>query len=214
MRQFFDTVYNMKDVLFSVQRIDPSTVGVQMKQAQLYPERKRRIAAMKRKEAIAASLLGDWIARKLASELTCLEMDMLTVIEGEHKKPLLSGAEAEISIAHSGDYAAAAAAKRPVGIDLERVRPLPNTVLLRMCSPAELHWVNAHPEKSLYRFFRLWTMKEAFGKMLGIGIFSSRQFYARFVEDTLIELYPDCLFLFPEAPEGYMLSICVQRSKA
>lgn len=203
--------FPMKDLLFEIKRIESSDLPRALENIDLQQERQRRIAAKKRKESIAASLLGDWTARELAAELTHKKPEALLVLDGKHGKPQLSGAEAEISIAHSGEYAAAAAAKRPVGIDLERMRPVLRTLALRVCSPEEQAWIHAVPDQYLIRFFRLWTMKEAYGKMLGIGIFAPRRFYARFVQGELIELYPDCLFLFPEAPEGYAVSICIAR---
>ena len=203
----------MKDLIYEVKMFTTADLSEQLSHAHLQTERQRRIAGMKRKEAIAASLLGDWLARRLAGELIGCDAEELLVCEGENGKPYLRGGEAEISISHSGLYSAAAAARRPVGIDLERTRPLPKSVALRICSPEELRWVYARTELALSRFFRLWTMKEAYGKMQGTGIFSSQQFHARFVEDTLLELYPDCLFFFPEAPAGYTLSVCLHRAQ-
>ena len=213
---FFPAVcycFCMKDLLYDVIKIDSASLSEPLSTTGLQSDRQRRIAGMKRKEAISASLHGDWLARKLAAELVQCQPNDLLILDGEHGKPYLSGAEAEISISHSGAYSAAAAAFRPVGIDLERTRPLPKSVALRICSPEELHWVYAHTQLALSRFLRLWTMKEAYGKMLGVGIFSSQQFNASFVGETLIELYPDCLFLFPAAPEGYTLTVCIQREK-
>ena len=203
----------MKDVLFLVRTVDPSCIEAQLLGTRLHPERRRRIAALRRKEAIAASLLGDHLARELAAELCSCDPQTLLVEDGRYGKPRLLGADAEISIAHSGIYAAAAAARRPVGIDLEMRRPVSRSIPMRMFSREEQTWLNQAPEQYLDRFFRLWTMKEAYGKMTGFGIFSSRQFYARFVKDELLELYPDCLFHFPAAPEGYYLSICVERER-
>ena len=201
----------MKDVRFEIQPINSPDIADQINSAYLQPEREKRIIAMKRREAIAASLTGDWLARKLASELITCSPKELQISEGEFGKPQLLGRQVEISITHSGAYAAAAAAKRAIGIDLERLRPLPQTTILRVCSPEELNWVQSMPEKLLPRFFRLWTMKEAYGKMRGVGIFAGQRFNARFVEGQLIELYPDCLFLFPDAPDGYCLTLCIAR---
>ena len=203
----------MKDVIYRVRAVNAADIADQFRDAPLQPDRRQRIAALSRKEAIAASLLGDLLARELAAELCCCDPNELLVEDGQYGKPRLVGADAEISIAHSGDYAAAAAAKRPVGIDLERRRPVSRSIPMRMFSKDEQAWLDKAPEKFLDRFFRLWTMKEAYGKMRGYGIFSSKQFYARFVQDELLILYPDCLFQFPAAPDGYYLSLCAERER-
>ena len=199
----------MKNVLFRLEKVNAADGEPDLDS--LYSEKRKRVAAFSRKDAIAASVLGDHLARALAAELVRCDPDTLVIEDGKYGKPVLRNGAAEISIAHSGTYAAAAAALRPVGIDLERHRPLTNAVLYRLCTPEELAWVRREPSLTLPRFFRLWTMKEAYGKMLGLGIFTSRRFAARFSGDTLLELYPDCLFLLPDAPEGYSLSLCVTR---
>ncbi len=201
----------MKDVRFEIRPVYADAIESKFSTAHLQPEKARRIAAMKRKEAIAASLLGDWLARKNAAELLDCDPADLQITDGENGKPQIVGSGIHISITHSGGYAAAAAARRAIGIDLERQRPLPKTMFLRICSPEELDWVQMVPELTISRFSRLWTMKEAYGKMRGIGIFTNRRFSARFVNGQLIELYPDCLFLFPDAPEGYSATICLER---
>lgn len=203
----------MKDVLYKFCEFNSGDIDVQMQQAHLHPVRRKRIAALSRKESIAASLLGDHLARELAAELCCCDPLKLLVVEGQYGKPELQGADAEISIAHSGIYAAAAAAKRPVGIDLEKRRPVSHSIPMRLFSCEEQAWLDQAHDDYLDRFFRLWTMKEAYGKMRGFGIFSSKQFNARFVQDELLVLYPDCLFQFPDAPDGYYLSVCVEREK-
>ena len=203
----------MKDVIYRVGAVNTADLDAKLQEAHLHPDRRRRIAALSRKDAIAASLLGDHLARELAAELCGCDPQSLTVEDGQYGKPRLHGAEAEISIAHSGIYAAAAAAKRQVGIDLEKRRPISRSIPIRMFSREEQAWLDIAPDRFLDRFFRLWTMKEAYGKMRGFGIFSSRQFYARFAEGELLLLYPDCLFQFPDAPEGYYLSLCTEREK-
>ena len=115
-----------------------------------------------------------------------------------------------ISISHSGGYAAAAASWYPVGIDIQQHRPVSETLIRRVCSRNELNWLNSEPELLLPRFFRLWTMKEAYGKMYGVGIFSERHFYARIENHSPVRVYEDCAFLFPESPEGYALTVCTR----
>lgn len=203
----------MKDVLFRIQAVNTADLDTQIREERLHPARRQRIAALSRKEAIAASVLGDHLARDLAAELCRCDPMTLLVEDGDHGKPRIRGIDAEISIAHSGVYAAAAAAKRPIGIDLEKRRPVSRSLPMRMFSREEQAWLDKDPDRFLDRFFRLWTMKEAYGKMRGFGIFSSKQFYARFVQGELLVLYPDCLFQFPDAPDGYCFSLCVERER-
>ncbi|MEU8013077.1 4'-phosphopantetheinyl transferase family protein [Micromonospora parva] len=59
-----------------------------------------------------------------------------------------------------------------VGVDVERIRPLPALALAgRWFPPAELAWLADRPEAGrTVDFLRLWTAKEAVGKALGRGL--------------------------------------------
>ncbi|MEU4643845.1 4'-phosphopantetheinyl transferase superfamily protein [Micromonospora sp. NPDC023814] len=60
----------------------------------------------------------------------------------------------------------------PVGVDVERSRPLPALALgRRWYAPAEAAWLAGRPAGGRAAdFLRLWTAKEAVGKALGVGL--------------------------------------------
>jgi len=71
------------------------------------------------------------------------------------------------SVSHKRQWACAAIADQPVGIDLEHVIARPEQAFEETGSEDE--W-GLFPERSRQAFFRLWTAKEAVLKALGIGI--------------------------------------------
>lgn len=72
-------------------------------------------------------------------------------------KPFIAGAP-HFSLSHSGNCAAAAISSSPVGIDIEAMRPAPESVARRL---------SARDDRD---FFRIWTLKESFVKMTGEGL--------------------------------------------
>lgn len=70
------------------------------------------------------------------------------------------------SLSHKPRYVAAVVSKHKVGIDIEEIRPRPESLFARVASDKE--W--ALKEKSLDTLFRYWTAKEAVLKVIGIGI--------------------------------------------
>lgn len=78
------------------------------------------------------------------------------------------------SASHSDGLAAVAVARdRLVGVDLERIRPVPDVLDLanRVCSPAECAGLQAVAEPVRGEaFLRLWTRKESYVKALGAGL--------------------------------------------
>ena len=158
-----------------------------------------------------ASLNAQRLCRSLWAELAARPAEDFRIETDENGRPFAPEAPAYLSLSHSGGYAAAAASFAPVGIDLQALRPVSGRVLARRCSDAERAWISEAPETGrTARAIRLWTMKEAYGKMLGVGIFSSASgFSASFAEGQLLLAYDDARFLLPEAPTGYLLTVCL-----
>ncbi|KPJ96496.1 MAG: hypothetical protein AMJ53_00460 [Gammaproteobacteria bacterium SG8_11] len=96
----------------------------------------------------------------------------------EHGKPLINPSQnpqaLQFNVSHSHDMAAFVfTMQKPVGIDIEHIKPLNNISGLaqHVCHPKELDEFNAmeaHARQDA--FFRLWTRKEAFIKAKGQGL--------------------------------------------
>ena len=154
---------------------------------------------------LAQSMTGEMLCRELLSEF--LPESSFFVDEDANGKPCVSGGPFHVSISHSGGYAAAAVADRPVGIDLQELRRISDGVLRRCYSPAERSWIDAGDPTE--RAIRLWTMKEAYGKLYGRGIFSGKPFCAVITNDRIKTEYDNVTFLFPEGPNGFLFTVCL-----
>ena len=63
---------------------------------------------------------------------------------------------------------------KPIGIDIEQIRPIDLKLAKRFCTKQELTYLfdGADNKEILTRFFKLWTAKEAYSKCLGKGLAS------------------------------------------
>lgn len=95
--------------------------------------------------------------------------DMLTF--GEKGKPYISGAYFNIS--HSDGAIALALSDKENGCDCERIRPPSDGVMRRCFSPDEEEYVRRGDNMPL-RFTMIWTLKEAYSKLVGQGISALR----------------------------------------
>uniref|UniRef100_UPI003F492618 4'-phosphopantetheinyl transferase family protein n=1 Tax=Streptomyces sp. CA-141956 TaxID=3240051 RepID=UPI003F492618 len=123
-----------------------------------------------RRDFVAAHLL----VRMCAGHLLGLDPGLLEVVqhcaacgrEG-HGRPALAGRPGvHVSLSHTRDVVAAAAACEPVGIDVERqvMSPVHQGVLWQVLTPSELRILDRHhhPEAA---FLRHWVRKEALIKV-------------------------------------------------
>ena len=94
-------------------------------------------------------------------------------------KPALADppSDLQFNLTHTGDLALLAVARQPVGIDAERLRPVPHALAIaRRVLPgdqADALKALEEPERSR-QFFRLWTRFEAAQKAQGAGVFGER----------------------------------------
>lgn len=125
----------------------------------------RMIKELAKKQCIAADHL---MKISLGECLNCSpkEIEIKLFPSG---KPYLEGNPVYFSISHSGNLVACVVSHRPVGIDVELVRPIEPSIQERICTDAELKHLRSfkNEEERNLRFFTLWTRKEALFKQNG-----------------------------------------------
>ena len=91
-------------------------------------------------------------------------------VYGEHGKPVLADyPDIHFSLSHCREAVACAVSSRPVGIDVESVRPLKESLVRYTMSETEQQTIFGAENPALM-FTRLWTMKEAILKQSGEGL--------------------------------------------
>lgn len=93
--------------------------------------------------------------------------DKLEFCYTENGKPYIKNNPFYFSLSHSGKNAAAAVSEFPVGIDIEAVGNIKDSVIRHVCTENEIKYIN---ETGIESFFKIWTYKEAYFKTTGDGI--------------------------------------------
>lgn len=141
----------------------------------LTPSRKTHILRLRRREDRTRSLAGELLVQSLLHRH--FGIANAQIHRDAAGRPYLSGCDLYISIAHSDHKVACAVSETPVGIDIERIRPIKQGLIHYVCTEEEMRYVlGAHTEaccedtEVLHRFFEVWTAKEAYFKKQGTGI--------------------------------------------
>jgi 4'-phosphopantetheinyl transferase len=119
---------------------------------------------LKGREKVAA--LGQHARQALAHSARFGGVRLGPLEKDDHGAPLPSNG-IHWSLTHKERYVAAVTAPRPVGIDIEKIRPVRAGMYQRLAGDAE--WALA-PEITPVLFFRYWTAKEAVLKAVGKGL--------------------------------------------
>ena len=105
-----------------------------------------------------------------------LEERMMEYVLGKQGKPCFRNRpDIHFSLSHSGDYAICSIGAHEIGNDIERVRSGREKVAQRFFAKEELDWIygselTAVTNERDSKIFRIWTMKESFLKVTGLGM--------------------------------------------
>jgi 4'-phosphopantetheinyl transferase len=128
------------------------------------------VGGTQKEQSAAAHAMLESVLPAYAKDHGITLPDPLRFSEGENGKPFLPGCPSlHFNLSHCKGLALCLLSAFPCGVDAEPKRTLREKVVRRVCSASEKTALAAAEDKDLY-FTRLWTLKEAYVKAIGIGI--------------------------------------------
>lgn len=134
------------------------------------PAQQQEVLALRRTESRVSRLCAHRLALEMLSRQSGLPMAQLAIAADTLGKPQVMDVPLQFNISHSGNFVACAVDGRPVGVDIEVLRPVRPALAARVCCPEELDYAAPGGELDPARFFEVWTAKEALLKYRGTGI--------------------------------------------
>lgn len=134
----------------------------------LHPDRRARLARFRNTADVERGALADVLSRALVAGLAGLRPQAVRLVREASGRPVIEGGRGiEVSIAHTGRWVVTAAARSPIGVDVEAVRPV---ALGPALTPADIGSGPTGERDRARRTVRAWTAKESYLKMLGAGL--------------------------------------------
>lgn len=130
--------------------------------------------------------------------------------KGEHGKPFLTDyPHIHFNLSHCKGLIVCVFSEGEIGVDAELIRPYNGKAAKRIFATEEMRCVEQSgcPDES---FFRFWTLKEALGKNLGTGLFSSlsEAVFQLDGENPRCEAYPEKRFVQKIIEKKWVVSVC------
>ena len=141
-------------------------------------EKQNKVKKFKNEKNRKLTVAGEMLARKLLSGYSHTSQEQIVFEIGEHGKPYAVGC-AEFNISHSGDMVVCCVSDKCIGIDIEMIKPLNSSIIRKLCTESDKRYIygedsldetNEFSNEQLYRFYEVWTAKEAYFKCIGTGI--------------------------------------------
>lgn len=175
----------IKTYLINIRQLEDEALFHKMLES-TSPYRRQKIALLKnendKRRSLGAAIALDKALGGYGLEERAMEYEL-----GSHGKPFLRyHPEIHFSLSHSKDYAICSIGSDDIGNDIEWVRGGKENVAKRFFAAEELAWIeNAKDLKERdERMFRIWTMKESFLKVTGLGMSLSLKDFAVVMEEN------------------------------
>lgn len=115
-------------------------------------------------------MLGRTAARTLLAEILEVDPQAVPLRAAPDGALEVEGSPHFVSVAHSGEFAVAAAGPRALGVDLERIRPTSPGLGRRIMRDEERRALAALPLDGMRTLILVWTLKEAALKAARTGL--------------------------------------------
>ncbi len=143
-------------------------------------EKQERVNAFRFYEDKKRTVAGEMLVRKAVAEKFDTAPEDIIIFTSVNGKPYIKNLPVFFNISHSDDYVVCAVSDEEIGIDIEKIRYINPSVAKKFFNAAEIRYVfggkdpdlfkDNMPEDVLFRFFEVWTYKEACVKFTGNGL--------------------------------------------
>ena len=133
--------------------------------------RRREILKYREYDRQKLSLAGDVLAKRAILELSG-KTETPIFAKGQNGKPYCINYAYHFNVSHSKKYTVVAVSDKPIGVDVEVIRPFSASAAAKILTDDEKDYVvlDDNKEKRNERFFKLWCAKEAYLKLIGTGL--------------------------------------------
>lgn len=139
----------------------------------LSPDEKTKFSNMKDTKASRTYLFSRYLVKNALSKKLHLPIEQIQFVVSPEGKPGLPRQECYFNLSHSQDLCGYALSHKKIGFDIQIIQPLKTAqkIIKNYFHAEELQiYSNSHPHDQLDIFYRLWVLKEAYGKAHGHGL--------------------------------------------
>lgn len=135
-------------------------------------KKQKKIRRYIRRENAIRTLFGELLIRTIIDREKVTTNNLFSFSYNEYGKPYIQDvSNFHFNISHSGNWVVCATDNKPIGLDIELIKPINLEVAKRFFTAEEYEYIiNQPPDNQLSCFYDFWTLKEAYIKAIGKGL--------------------------------------------
>ena len=167
---------------------------------ELSEERKEKCRRLRNQTARKCCIAAERLVRQCVATFLNQKPENIHIIREDSGKPYVEGNLCYFSLSHSGETVVCAVSDKPIGVDVERIRPVDQGISKKICTEEEFTVLNRIADQTEQNRFllQIWTRKEAIFKIEGTLPRKDREI------DTL---NPAGISIQTQEIENYLISI-------
>jgi len=131
-------------------------------------EKYQAVKRLKTPQEATNTLLGAVLSQLEISRFTGFDMKYIDFTTNVYGKPFVRNIRGiHFNVSHSEFFVVCATSSKPVGIDIEVIRPINLKIANRFFTTDEIFYIMKNQNK--HHFIEIWTKKESFVKLKGKG---------------------------------------------
>lgn len=131
--------------------------------------KKDKIDKYKNYDTKVRSIVGEILLKNLLLKSN-IPYNSLDYYINEYDKPYLKNYNIFFNISHSFDYVITTISDKEIGIDIEKIRKTPLNIINQFATEKEKEYILSSNNNIEERIFKIYTLKEAYFKMLGTDL--------------------------------------------
>lgn len=171
-------------------------------------ERRKETLALLPENKKRQKIAADMLCRQMLAEAEGLSPAEIIIKKSKNGKPYAENSSYKFSVSHCGNTVVCAVSKNEIGVDVERIRNIRFKMSEKFACENEIEYIG----ENLDRFFKIWTLKEAYFKCKGTGLGADIKSVSFNITESGIICSESGYELFSgETADGFICSVCVSK---
>lgn len=179
--------------------------------------RREQVLKLKNKSAVYSSVTAGMMLKEAFENIYGGKDGEIMIEKGDHGKPFIKNKEEfKYNISHSGKYVILAYSNdenvKAIGADVECIRKKDDDMRIahRFFTAHETDYISNSVECSDedVRFYKVWTMKEAYIKLLGTGLATRLDSFSVDPDELIVLEKREDISFDMKLMDGYVFTIC------